>query len=115
MAGQSLLMGEPPATRPIFSAYPNFRAVNNEENLELDLSKIKPPFYQFGIIGMVICQRWYSVDTTALTWQIETIPGYPTPCEANALPSDRQAQQMLLEQLRADGFDVSSLKATVDP
>jgi len=115
MAGQSLLMGEPPATRPIFSAYPNFRAVNNEENLELDLSKIKPPFYQFGIIGMVICQRWYAVDTTALTWQIETIPGYPTPCEDNVLPSDRQAQQMLLDQLRADGFDVSSLKATLDP
>ncbi len=115
MDGQSLLQGEPPATRPIFSAYPNFRVENEERMLQLDLSKIKPPFYQFGIIGMAVCQKWYTVDTTAFTWKVEEIPGYPTPCEANALPSNSQAQHMILEQLQADHFDVSSLKTRLDP
>jgi hypothetical protein len=115
MGGQSLLQGEPPATRPIFSAYPNFRVENEEKMLQLDLSKIKPPFYQFGIIGMAVCQKWYSVDTTAQTWKVEEIAGYPTPCEANSLPSDSQAQQMILQQLQADHFDVSSLKTRLDP
>jgi hypothetical protein len=114
MEGESLLNGEPAANRPIFSAAPSFRADSEFHRLELDLSKVRPPFYQFGTIGMVICQKWYAVDTASLTWQEANIVDYPTPCGQNSLPNDRQAQQIMLDQLTQNGFDVTTLKAALE-
>jgi hypothetical protein len=114
MTGQSLLKGEPPADRPIFSAAPNYRSGNAKNELQLDLSKIQPPFYQFGTIGMVVCQKWYTLDTAHLTWQQGDIQGYPTPCAAASLPSQAQAQQSIVDMLKANGFDVSALEPAVD-
>ncbi|HEY3344677.1 MAG TPA: sulfatase-like hydrolase/transferase, partial [Anaerolineaceae bacterium] len=107
MAGQSLLNGEPPANRPIFSAAPNYQTANTHNELQLDLSKIKPPFYQFGSIGMVICQRWYALNTSQLAWQEGDIAGYPTPCAADSLPDASHAHQILIDQLESDGFDIT--------
>jgi len=114
MAGQSLLKGEPPATRPIFSDIPNYQKDNGNNRLELDLSKIKPPFYQFGAIDMVICHKWYTLDTSSMAWSQGPIAGYPNPCSADAMPDDRQAQQAMLDQLKKDGFDVTALESALD-
>jgi hypothetical protein len=108
------LKGQPSATQPIFSAAPNYRSGNAKNELQLDLSKIKPPFYQFGTFGMVICQKWYAADTSQLTWQEGDIQGYPTPCDPNSLPTDSQAQQILLNQLKINSFDTSTLEAALN-
>ncbi len=110
MQGISLLSGEPPADRPIFSAAPNYREHNDVGRLQLDLTKVKPPFYQFGKVGMVVCQNWYAVDTATLQWQEAQIAGYASPCPPEALPDRAKAQQLMLAQLQESGFDVSSLK-----
>lgn len=112
MEGVSLLKGEPPATRPIFSAAPGFR-VDENDRLQLDLSKVKPPFYQFGTIGMVICQNWYALDTASLTWSAGVVRGYPTPCAPEILPDTLAAQQLLLGRLQADGFDVTTARQSL--
>jgi hypothetical protein len=114
MAGQSLLKGEPPANRPVFSAVPNFTFLNSLNQLQIDPKKTKPPFYQFGTIGMVICQNQYTLDTSSLIWKQSAIPNYPTPCAPDSLPPDRQARQMMVDQLKADGFDVSTLNGLPD-
>jgi hypothetical protein len=115
MTGQSLLKGEPPPTRPIFSAAPNYFDHNGSGGREqLDLSKIKPPFYQFGSIDMVVCQKWYELRTSSLSWQEGEIPGYATPCNPETLPDDQQAQKILLDQLKADGFDISTVQPALD-
>jgi hypothetical protein len=114
MIGQSLLKGAPPATRPIFSAAPKFTAHNAEGRLQVDLTKIKPPFYQFGIIGMVLCQKWYTFDTYTSTWKEAEIQNYPTPCKPDILPNQHQAQQIMMDQLKTDGFDISTMKAALD-
>lgn len=109
MEGKSLIGSSPPASRPIFSAAPNFRT--DEDNLmQLDLSKVHPPFYQFGTIEMVICQKWYAASTTSLTWQEGEVDGYPNPCPPKDLPATREAQEVLLAHLEGDGFDVSILE-----
>jgi arylsulfatase A-like enzyme len=113
MTGQSLLKGQPLATQPIFSAAPTYRSGNTHNELQLDMSKVKPPFYQFGTLSMVICQKWYAVDTNQLTWQEGTVVGYPNPCDPSSLPSDSQAQQILLNQLKSNGFDTSTLEAAL--
>ncbi|HZW04409.1 MAG TPA: sulfatase-like hydrolase/transferase [Anaerolineaceae bacterium] len=109
MEGQSLLAGEPPANRPVFSLAPSYR-VDQNDRLQLDLSKLGPPFYQFGTVTMVVCQNWYALDTATLTWQTGEVAGYPTPCAAEVLPAAGEAQAMIAGQLEADGFDVTSLR-----
>lgn len=110
MRGLSLLPGEPPAGRPIFSMAPNYRDHNDMGRLQLDLEKVKPPFYQFGTIGMVICQNWYALDTATLEWREAQLAGYAGPCQEETLPGREEAQVILLEQLQRDGFDVSTLR-----
>ena len=114
MEGTSLLEGQPPLTRPIFSAAPSFRADTEFHRLELDLSKVKPPFYQFGTVGMVICQNWYALDTASLAWQTAVIQDYPNPCPASSLPSDRQAKETMLNQLKSEGFDTRTLETAFE-
>ena len=113
MEGQSLLKGQPLATRPVFSAAPTYRSGNAKNELQLDMSKVKPPFYQFGTFSMVICQKWYAVDTTQLTWTEGTVEQYASPCDASTMPSDSQAQQILLNQLKQNGFDTSTMAAAL--
>jgi hypothetical protein len=113
MEGRSLLAGEPPLDRPIFSAAPNYRDHNEEGWLELDQSLIKPPFYQFGTIGMVVCQNWYAVNTAELTWEEAVISAYPSPCDVEDLPERAEAQRMMLDRLQTDGFDTSTLEAAL--
>jgi arylsulfatase A-like enzyme len=113
MTGQSLLKGQPPAIRPIFSAAPTYRKGNAKNELQLDLSQVKPPFYQFGTLTMVICQKWYAVDTSQLSWLEGDVQGYPGPCASDSLPTDSQAQQILLKQLKSNGFDTTTLAAAL--
>jgi hypothetical protein len=115
MGGQSLLKGEPPADRAIFSAAPNYLVGNIQNELQIDTSKIKPPFNQFGRVGMVICQKWYQLDTSQLAWQQGDVDGYAGQCDPSAQPPDAQARQMLIDQMKKDGFDVSSLEPATDP
>ena len=109
MTGQSLIAGEPDALRPIFSAAPNYRTGNTKNELQLDESKIKPPFYQFGTIGVLVCQKWFALDTSQLSWTEGIVEDYPTPCDENSLPTDSQAHQLVYAQLARDGFDLSGV------
>ncbi len=79
----------------------------------LDINNLKPPFYQFGTIGMVICQNWYSLDSTSFAWTEAKIDTYPTPCPSNTLPTRQQAQQTMIFQLKQNGFDTVSLEAAL--
>jgi hypothetical protein len=110
MGGQSLLKGEPPADRAIFSAAPNYLIGNIANELQIDTSKTKPPFNQFGRVGMVICQKWYQLDTSQLAWQQGNVTGYVGQCAPSTQPPDAQARQILIDQMKKDGFDVSSLE-----
>ena len=111
MAGRSLLKGEPPADRPIFSTSTSYSTGNGKGQLMLDMSKIKPPFYQFENIDMIICNHWYTADTLKLSWQTGVIQNYPTPCDPSTLPDNHKAQQIMLDELKHDGYDVSILES----
>jgi hypothetical protein len=113
MTGTSLLKGEPPAVRPIFSAVPNLTTHNENGRKVLDLNNQKPPFYQFGSITMTICQNLYSLDTTSFAWQESKIDNYPTPCPSDTMPDQKQAQQIMIDQLQKNGFDTSSLQGAI--
>lgn len=110
MGGESLLGGEPAADRPIYGA-----GVGNNEEMGnglwfYNLDTAKPPFFQFGFFSETVCQNWVKLDTTTKQWTNGTLYGDTTPCQGLDAPSLGQMESDLLNQLKKDGFNVSSVK-----
>jgi hypothetical protein len=110
MSGQSLLRGEPPATRPIISAgvvgvdcdRPGWWCI-------IDPSLVWPPFNQFGYMQVVICQKMYEFDLNSHQLTETDVFGHTAPCNADKIPTHDQVKQIIIDHLRLYGFDVSSL------
>jgi hypothetical protein len=111
MPGLSLLHGEPPAKRPIISMEavgvdcqpPDWWCV-------LDPAKVKPPFYQFGSIQVVICDRMYTLELNTNQWTEMPVNKHTAPCKPTDMPDRTAVYNIMLEHLQSNGFDVSSLK-----
>ncbi len=108
MGGQSLIHGNPPALRPIFSANvekteavgDGFQYHNNASN---------PPFFQFDYFTTSVCNRWLKLTTSDNQWTSGTLDSEPGLCDGAILPSNAQMEKDLLDQLKKDGFDVSAV------
>ena len=108
MGGHSLLHGNPPALRPIFSANvekteavgDGFQYHNNASN---------PPFYQFDYFTASVCDKWVKFSTSDNHWSVGTLDSEPGLCEGVTVSSTYQMEKDLLEQLKMDGFDISSV------
>jgi arylsulfatase A-like enzyme len=68
------------------------------------------PFYQFGSIRVIECQRWYSLDLIKDVWQSGDIRGHTAPCIEGELESLGEIQDATLKLLSNNNFDISSLK-----
>jgi hypothetical protein len=109
MPGESLLKGEPPSLRPIFSS------IKGDEICEgwwcrTDPKYIKPPFYQFAAMQMVVCQEMYTLFLRTNYLEEKTVRDQTAPCQTEDLPSREQARAMIREYLNLNGFDVTSIK-----
>lgn len=103
MAGQSLLQGEPPPDRVIFSASAG----------STDPPKQVPPFYQFGTLGVVVCDRWYELHTSGERWSASTVTGHTAPCNENFIPDADSIRAELLDHLQNMDFDVQTLPSQI--
>jgi hypothetical protein len=111
MSGQSLLRGDPPATRPIISVGvvgvdcqpPDWWCV-------IDQTKVKPPFFQFGTLQVVVCQKMYTLTLDSGRLVETPVEGHTAPCRETDLPSAEQVRQIMLDHLRKNGFNVYSLE-----
>jgi arylsulfatase A-like enzyme len=79
---------------------------------ELDTTKLGPPFYQFGTISVVKCQKWYRLYLRVKQGNFETgdVKGHTAPCKNDELLTNQEAFDLMVEHLKSNGFDVSSLK-----
>lgn len=110
MDGQSLLGAEPDPLRPILSA----SVVGVDCNRPgwwciLDPRRVREPFYQFGSLQVVVCQRMYTLDLNHNRWTEVDVAGHTAPCPLTELPTRAEVRQIVLDHLRENGFDVSSL------
>jgi arylsulfatase A-like enzyme len=111
MSGQSLLEGGPDALRPILSAGvigvdcrpPDWWCV-----IDPDLSR--PPFYQFGYLQAVVCQKMYTLNLRDTSFSETDVAGHTAPCPPADLPAPEAVRRLMIEHLRSNGFDVSSLE-----
>jgi hypothetical protein len=110
MQGQSLLRLDE-TQRPIF-AFRNTAIVKggDEASFELDVSRLSPPFYQFGRANLEYCQVWYQLDLYKKTWSTGEILGYVQPCSNDMLLTNEQALDLIVQHLKSTGFDTSSLR-----
>lgn len=100
--------------RPIFSAtnYGINQIWNESGRTLVDTSILKPPYYQFGTITVIKCQKWYRInlnpeETIMITGEVKN---HSMPCSAGNLLTDREAFFLIVEHLKENGFDVSLLK-----
>lgn len=120
MGGVSLLAGEPPPLRFIYSAGPAFLTLveSNIGGLDvelwsIDLDKVAPPFYQFGKKMIVVCQKWYRIDLINYVWGVGEIAGHTSPCEEETMPTMEEVQKEMLQHLMMNRFDINSLEEAI--
>ncbi len=106
MKGNSLLI-EVPQNRPIFST-----GVGNVEveDGSVVTQTIQPPFYQFGFLGVVICDDWYRLNLADFTWEQQKISEYVGTCEGNTATKAEVLEEMI-GFLGQYGYDTSTMKA----
>jgi arylsulfatase A-like enzyme len=109
MGGISILQGNLDNHRPIISAG-TVKVTEDAQGLfTLDSQQVKPPFYQFSMVNVIDCQRWYQLDLTGLQWLSGEVENYVEPCVEDSMLSFDEIKQLVAQQLFQDGFDVSSL------
>jgi arylsulfatase A-like enzyme len=108
MEGQSILPANLP-NRPIFG----FSVTGTDKAIDprggIDNGIIKPPFYQFGLITVVYCNQWYSLDLEKFQWKSGNVEGSTAVCDSKGSLSDKQIYGLMIDQLKGNGFDTSSL------
>ena len=75
----------------------------------IDVSRIGPPFYQFGQIVFTECQQWYKLNLVTLNWGLGEYNLHTSPCAYNSLNSYDQIRQVGIDYLSSNGYDVSTL------
>ena len=105
MEGVSLLAGEPPETRPAFYAGVNEGLVQ-QRTFVVDESRLKPPFFSLGKIGMRVGDRRYELDLTTGGLTQEAVAGHTRPLAETAAPTEKEARRLLLGHLEGFGYSI---------
>ena len=78
--------------------------------LTVDWDQVSPPFYQFGGMSLIYCDTWYRLNLSDSSWESDSVEGSSSACSAEEEITEEQAYHLILEHLRENGFDVSSLE-----
>lgn len=113
MEGNSVLrLPQDSRREPIFAI--GTRAVEIEDNAQSDsplppTARLQSSNYQFSILQVLDCQRWYKLDVATLQWSSGEVSQYVSPCKEESLPSLAQARQDMIQYLAGLGLDTSSV------
>jgi glucan phosphoethanolaminetransferase (alkaline phosphatase superfamily) len=108
MRGESLITGAL-ANRPIFSFYPVAHDQMTEDGLIISKENMQPPFYQFGGMTMIYCQRFYRLHLSSLRWEAGNVEGGLGNCLTGSEITDAEAFQLMVAHLQEYGFDIADL------
>jgi glucan phosphoethanolaminetransferase (alkaline phosphatase superfamily) len=107
MGGESLISGDLDH-RAIISAN-LIKGENSNNNQTVNWEELPAPFYQFGDITLIFCQKWFKLDLTHLLRQTGNIEGSTAVCPPGVEITEDQAFQWIVAHLKENGFDVSNL------
>ncbi len=109
MEGVSLLAGEPPADRPVFSTAVAPDRVEARK-WALDLSRLKPPFYSLGLLAAAVGDRMFALNLATGELSAETITGHTQPLEDGREPDESAVKIMLLQLMDKKGHDFNNIQ-----
>ncbi len=96
--------------RLIFSIDVNPSLTEDEKRKYLTAESFNPPFYQFGKISMIDCDRFYELQLDGgFNLVSSTIENYETQCDYQ-VTSDREAIRLMIEHLAQNKFETSTLE-----
>jgi hypothetical protein len=78
---------------------------------KLDAHKVKPPFYSLGSVGVFYHQKLYKLLLKKCVLTISDIEGHTAPCGEEELPDPQEIGRMIIDHLKENGYDTSSIKA----
>ena len=109
MHGQSVLTSNFPSNREVISASTSADVVTNgKDGWTVDTNKISPPFYQLGTVDLIICNKWYSLNLRKPSITYGKVIGSTAVCDENEIISPGEAKERILQNLKDDGYDISS-------
>jgi arylsulfatase A-like enzyme len=118
MEGQSLLHDGLPPARPVYTIFQIGRVhVKTEQDRLARAVDVGPPSYGLETLGMVVCDRWYLMNTHtgnvtsgavgSFNNKMRAAPGAPlatSPCNAGDSPEEQEAGSMMHDYLEQRGF-----------
>ena len=75
-------------------------------NGSLREKSIAPPFFQFGYLDVIQCQRFHQIDLQELTIRSYDIQSHTAPCADSELDSEEEIWAMAGEMLLSLGYDL---------
>lgn len=106
MPGNTLLQGVE-ENDPIFIAKIP-RSTKDKITGKVIYPKSQPPFYQFGRISVVLCDKWYELDLNYLKMTDGKIKEYVGDCSGET-STPQQALDLISAHLEEYGFDTATL------
>lgn len=104
MEGRSLLSGDLNPMEPLFSVGGMQREHFQSKTDRLSrLVGDGPPLYGLTTMVMIVCQRWYSLDTANGVLKQGLVRHHPHPCDG-PFPDNDKARQLIKNHLNQRGF-----------
>jgi len=110
MTGQSLISGDY-SEHPVFTA----RIPNSSKDPvtgKVSYPESVPPFFQFGRISVVVCNKWVELDLTKKTISSGKIVAYTREC--NDEFTEQEALDLIIGHLEKNGFETTELRPLTD-
>lgn len=105
--GQSFLDGEIKPDRPIYFA-DSIKWGPMKKGGWRDTSTYVPPFYSLGGVGFIVAQKWYFLKPESNIFYSGYIEGHTSPLESEALPTNKEAHQQLIDHLQDNGYPIKA-------
>lgn len=109
MSGMSLLHPDQNPTLVFIAAIP--KSTKNPDTGKIVYPEPKPPFYQFGRMTVVSCDRWYRLNLDTLVFDQGKVKHYQGDCGNDSFGIE-DALEAIAGHLAEFGFDVESLYDT---
>lgn len=115
MRGQSLFNEGLVGPQYIFSASveTSLIEVSKDGLWIVEAERKKPPFYQVGYVGLIVCDQWFELYLQNPEMLYGKVKGHTQPCSPDILLTAEEAEDILLDHLMQNGFDISSFPSLI--
>lgn len=111
MEGESMLQmfNNPNPDRVIYSFGPAYTTTNSENLAISDPEKTVAPFYQFGFIQAVVCDRYYKLDLRQRRWILGPVYNYSEKGLCTDSQNSEEIKNLLIQKMKDEHFDINRL------